>query len=190
MASENKDISFRLRKDFEIDGVKLINFVNLSEDEKRMVLKWRNSRRVRKWMFNSEPISESEHFSFIERLKMDNRNFYWVAEIDGTPTGVVYFQKVDVINKSSYLGIYSVRKGNGKLMLGNLMRLWFDVLKMCFLKCEVLEGNERAFRLYKDLGFEVDNSSAHTIIREGETVKVISLKVERHNYEVHYAKAY
>ena len=38
------------------ENIQLINFIELSEEEKEMVLKWRNDSEIRKWMYNQEEI--------------------------------------------------------------------------------------------------------------------------------------
>ena len=36
-----------------IENIKLKNFIDFSNDEKLMVLSWRNDESIRKWMYNS-----------------------------------------------------------------------------------------------------------------------------------------
>ncbi len=171
------NLSNTLRRNIDFGKIKFVNFINLSDDEKELICNWRNSDEIRKWMFTGHIISKEDHLNFIENLRKDDANFYWLVKVDNTSVGVTYFQKVDVNNKSSYFGIYSVKKGCGKLMLHHLMRLWFDILQMLTLKCELIEGNERAFRLYKDVGFNEDAS--RFIQKEGSMVKVISMTAVR-----------
>ncbi len=172
-----KDISAWLRRDFEIGGVKLINFITLCEDEKRMVLKWRNSWRVRKWMFNGEPITENEHFSFIERLKKDNRNFYWMAEINAEPSGVVSFQGMDRRKKVSYVGIYSVKKGSGRFIMQSLLDLWNDIKSIKTLQVELMSTNRRAHEFFKSLGFQ--EVGEVRFIGHDNSRKVISMSLKK-----------
>ena len=171
--------AFSLKRDFEFENLKFINFINLSPEEKRTVLNWRNSDDIRRWMFTDRIISEEEHLGFIEGLKRDENNFYWMALVDDAPSGVVDVQKADFENRSGRLGIYSVRKGSGKSMLWGLMHLWFDIMDMRTLKCELMEGNERAYKLYTDFGFAEDKIHKRYIEKNGVRVRIISMTTDR-----------
>jgi len=78
-----------LRKDIDFGDVKFVNLINLTDEEKEMVRSWRNSEEIRKWMFTDHIISKGEHFHFIEGLKKDIRNLYWIVEKDALPIGVL-----------------------------------------------------------------------------------------------------
>ncbi len=47
---------------------KNINFINLNEDEIRLVLSWRNNPTIKKWMYTKEDISLEDHLNFIKSL--------------------------------------------------------------------------------------------------------------------------
>lgn len=67
------------QKIYESHGYKFKNFVCLTDEEKRMVLDWRNSPNVRKWMYNSEPIELKDHMRFIDSLINKNDRYYWLV---------------------------------------------------------------------------------------------------------------
>ncbi|MDW8463861.1 MAG: formyltransferase family protein [Geminocystis sp.] len=60
-----------LRKNIRLGDVLLKNFINLTQEEKEMVRRWRNHPEVRKWMYTDHEISRGEHEEFIERLKRE-----------------------------------------------------------------------------------------------------------------------
>lgn len=160
------------RKDLDFGDVKFISFLNLTAREKEMVRNWRNSNEIREWMFTDHVISKEEHLRFIENLNKDNGNFYWMVKVNDKAAGVGSFQKVDIKDRSGYLGIYSVVRGAGRALIRHLLHIWFDVMKMHILKCELIEGNERACSLYKDFGFKQENE-VRFIQKKGTTRKVI-----------------
>src|SRR3990167_2430885 len=71
-------ITINLRRDFKFGDILLINFMNLGDKEKEIVRGWRNNVDIRKWMYSDHIISEEEHTRFIEELKIDNKNSYWL----------------------------------------------------------------------------------------------------------------
>ena len=68
--------------------VKFKNFINLTEEEKLLVLEWHNSDRVRLKMTNQDIIPLENHLRFIESLKTRTNCKYWLFMIDDVPVGV------------------------------------------------------------------------------------------------------
>ena len=50
-------------------GTTLLNFINLSLDERKMILEWRNSPNIKKYMYTQDNISLENHLKFINTLK-------------------------------------------------------------------------------------------------------------------------
>ena len=64
---------------------KIKNFLDLSLEEHKTILNWRNNKSISKWMIKKQ-ISLKEHLSFIENLKNSNKRYFLLEDI-----GVVYF---------------------------------------------------------------------------------------------------
>lgn len=92
---------------FESNGYKFKNFVTLSQEEKLMILEWRNNESIRKVMINKDIIDEYNHFKFIDSLKDRNDCYYWlVVNKKGESVGVVDILHVDKKNDIGELGYY------------------------------------------------------------------------------------
>ncbi len=150
---DSEGIARSLRRDISFGNVLFRNFVNLSEEEKEKVRRWRNSDEIRRWMFSEHLVSREEHLKFIEALGVRCADFHWMVFVDGVPVGVVNFQRIDIAERSGHFGIYSIRKGSGGPMLEKLLHLWFDVLHMRILNCELKRDNAAAHKLYRRFGF-------------------------------------
>lgn len=168
------------KKNISYDDATLINFVNLTAVEKEMVRTWRNHENVRKWSYQDQIISMEEHVGFIEKLKADNRNFYWLVRNKREEyIGVISLIKVDFKNKNAYLGIYSNPdlSGNGKLLMECLKRLAFETANLHTLKLEVIEGNERAINFYKKAGFREEGKLKELVFKNGKWKDVIVMGI-------------
>lgn len=172
-----------LRKNICLGELELINFINLTDEEKEIVRKWRNRENVRKWMYTDRIISQEEHSKFIETLKKDKKNCYWFLKDKkkGDYVGVIYLNKVDFKNKNAYLGIYSNPekkiKGAGTLLLGMLKNIAFKIAKLHTLKLEVIENNEQAIKFYKKLGFVNEGRLKEYVFKDGEWHDVIVMGI-------------
>jgi UDP-4-amino-4,6-dideoxy-N-acetyl-beta-L-altrosamine N-acetyltransferase len=186
MLKDEEDILAYLHRNLEISGMTLLNFTNLSKEEKEMILRWRNSEEVRRWMFTDHIISLKEHLDFIDSLKNDNRNFYFLVKRVSEYLGVVYLIRVDLRNRNAYLGIYANPEkkiaGLGSILGEVLLKLTFDVAKLHTLKLEVFEDNERAIALYRKLGFVEEGRLREFIFRDGKWKDVIVMGITEDEY--------
>ena len=173
-----------LRKNLHIDDLVLINFINMNEKEARMVLRWRNSPQIRKWMYDSHKISWDEHSKFIESLKHQNQKFYYLVKRKNEYLGVINLVKVDWKNKNAYLGIYVAPEkiGMGRRLGRVLLKLAFEFFHLHTLKLEVIKDNFRAITFYKKLGFKKEGELKEFVIRNGRWKNVIVMGMTENEY--------
>ena len=158
-----------LRKDFQFNGNVLINFVNLTDREKEMVRVWRNDESIRRWMYTRHVIDKKEHSDFIERLRSEDRNFYWLLkDRQSEYIGVIDLKKENKADRQAYLGIYKrpdcKMLGAGDVLMKNLKMLAFDIADLQVLKLEVSDDNERAIKFYKRMGFQEEGRRNEFIV--------------------------
>ncbi|MHB0994701.1 MAG: UDP-4-amino-4,6-dideoxy-N-acetyl-beta-L-altrosamine N-acetyltransferase [Sulfurovum sp.] len=132
----------------------LINFTDLSVEEKKMVLEWRNHPDTRKWMYTQDEISLENHLNFIESLKIREDKLYFIVKKDDNYIGVVDFYNFQ--NDSCEFGLYSNpnKLGVGKIMMNEIINYAFDRLNAKLLIAEVYINNEKAINLYKKFNFQ------------------------------------
>lgn len=136
-----------------LKDIELINFTDLNREEKKMVLLWRNTPNIKKWMFTSDDISMNNHFNFIESLNNQEEKLYFLVKNSNEYIGVINF--TDITSDSSEIGIYSnpSLRGVGNILLQSIMSYAFNNLKVQKLIAEVFSQNEKALNLYKKYGF-------------------------------------
>ena len=135
--------------------IKLINFIDLSQDEKKMILEWRNRLDIQKWMYTQNDISLEGHLDFIDSLKTIKDKLYFLVKKDDIYIGVIDFTQIKP-NESLHMSIYTNPdlKGYGKILLETIIYFSFEILKVEKIFSEVYFENERAFSLYKIYGFK------------------------------------
>ena len=80
--------------------IKLINFIDLTIDEKKMILEWRNNLKIKKWMHSKDNISLESHLNFIQTLKNSPLKNYFLVKSEHEYIGVVSLN-------GEFLGIYA-----------------------------------------------------------------------------------
>ena len=68
-----------ITKTIKIDDYLIINYTELSLDQKKALLEIRNSESIRKWMIDNSIISLDQHLSFIGNLEKSSTNYYYAV---------------------------------------------------------------------------------------------------------------
>jgi len=160
-----------LHDNFRYKRFGIINFVNLSGIDIDMIRVWRNNPEIRKWMFNKNIISKQEHISFIDKLKRDKNNIYWlIKDKFDRPLGVISLKDINYKKSQAYIGIYkSPLKykylfGLGRKLLDLLIYIASKKLGLKILLAQVYGDNIKAVNLYKKAGFKVANMRKNIVI--------------------------
>ena len=90
-----------------MDDIILKNFTVLTKDELELVLKWRNSERVRMMMVNKEEIPLAEHLAYAARLRdLPDRRYYLVC-IGDRPCAVIDYTEMEPGVPTCNTGLYA-----------------------------------------------------------------------------------
>ena len=152
----NKQVEYLTNK----EGIELINFTEMAMKEKEMVLEWRNTLSIRKWMFNQEEIKLEQHLNYIESLRKENKKLYFLVRRHGIDIGVIDFTEINNTEKTASLGIYANPsiKGVGSTLLETIINYAFIKLHVLRLISEAFDNNLPAIKLYKKFMFRIINS--------------------------------
>ena len=149
------DLSLKIDNDLDVE---LCNYINLKEDEKRLVLEMRNHSGVRVWMTNKEIITIKEHYKFLENLEDDKTKQYFLVKKKDIIVGSISFVNLDY-GESTDFGIfvnpYIDYQGAGRLLESSAANYAFKVLNVKKIFLEVFEDNVRALDFYKRAGFKI-----------------------------------
>lgn len=106
--------------DFKTENFDFLNYVNLTEEQSRIIWEGRNHPEVRKWMTNNTPFSFKEHNDFITKLKVSQDKIFWAVLFQNEIIGSVCLNPYDNSCKEGELGkyLFYAYMGNG---LGSAM---------------------------------------------------------------------
>ena len=128
------------------------NFTLLNKEENIEILNIRNDEKIAKFMKNTN-IELDEHLNFIDKLKQDDGKKYFLVFKDDEPIGVIDFINID--KNSCEFGLYSIKKGVGDLLMQEIKKYAFKILKVKNLKACVFKINQKALNLYLKHDFKI-----------------------------------
>lgn len=132
---------------------------NINSKELELMLSWRNSPSIRNNMYTRHEISKQEHFTWWEKIQESNTDKYFMYEQNNKPSGIVSFNKIDLINENSLWAFYAAPdapRGTGSRMEYLALECAFNSLGLHKLCCEVLAFNLPVIKLHKKFGFIIE----------------------------------
>ncbi|MDD5286883.1 MAG: UDP-4-amino-4,6-dideoxy-N-acetyl-beta-L-altrosamine N-acetyltransferase [Desulfuromonadaceae bacterium] len=151
------------RDDFELRPI--------MESDLEMVLSWRNSERVRSYMYTDHLISLQEHRAWFERVSKEAFPTVLIFEYMGRPVGLKSFTQIDTRNNRCHWGFYlgdtELPRGSGSVM--GLMALEFIFEEHGFHKvcAEAFAFNEGSIKYHERLGFVKEGCFARHVLKNG-----------------------
>ena len=149
------------------------NFIMMNDEEKRMVLKWRNDDSVRRWMYSAKQATEEEHFNYIKTLEGKDDRWYWIVFKKDLPVGVLVLALHDREKGIYEHGIYMNPDlyGGGFGLFKEINIFLFCILCIKKLCGSVQSDNKDAF--YLDLFFGMNFTGKIIIPQEGVDVEYL-----------------
>ncbi len=123
------------------------DFIHLNDYEIKLVWQWRNDKKISQFM-KTKYIDFQEHLNFIIALKKDRTKKYFLVLKDDETIGVIYF--INITQNSCEFGLYAKPnlKGVGQILMQEIKKYAFEILKIKELKACVFKQNKRALSLY------------------------------------------
>ncbi|EAI3898579.1 UDP-4-amino-4,6-dideoxy-N-acetyl-beta-L-altrosamine N-acetyltransferase [Campylobacter coli] len=130
------------------------DFIHLNDYEIKLVWQWRNDKKISQFM-KTKYIDFQEHLNFIIALKKDQTKKYFLVLKDDEVIGVIYF--INITQDSCEFGLYAKPnlKGVGQILMQEIKKYAFEILKIKELKACVFKQNKKALDLYLKSGFFV-----------------------------------
>lgn len=172
------------RGGYNSHGFEFKDFITLTSEEKKMVLEWRNTESVRKWMYNKDVISLENHLGFIESLKNREDRYYWlVTSPKGNYIGVLNVTEVNREKDQAEMGLYLNPQSNefGFDFVRECFYFFFNTLQCKHLYCAVDSKNMDAYSIDSFLGCEFDEKKY-----DGETCYLVSNNLTRDRMNERY----
>jgi len=164
----------------------------LKEDDLEIVLKWRNSDRIKANMYSDHTITLSEHIEWFKRIKNSEKDKYLIFEYEKKPIGLLYFNNIDLKNKTCYWGMYIgenyVPVKSGIVLEYFAMEYAFDKLGMRKLCGEIFAFNDRVIKLHKMFGFSIEGILKKHVIKNKKYEDIVLVAMFREHWEERYKK--
>jgi len=162
---------------------------DVQPQDKQMLLEWRNSPEVARYMYTDHVITQEEHDRWFENAMKDPSRRYWIIVCDGKDVGLANICDLDWHNKRCNWGFYiaesSARgRGIGSFVEYTIIRYVFEELRLNKLCGDLLSFNEAVINMHKNFGFKQEGILRQHIIKNGIPYDVVCIGLLREEWEV------
>ena len=153
----------------------------LKENDLPIVLEWRNSEKVRPYMFSDHLITEKEHQEWFANIKNSKITKYYIFEVNGEPAGLSSFINIDETNRTCewgfYIGLQDSKPGLGTILAKTSINHAFKKLKVKVIFGRVLVFNKPSCALFEKMGFRKESLLKEHVIKNGIPHDVVIYKL-------------
>lgn len=159
------------------------------ESDLPMVLEWRNSDEVRKYMYRNHIISTDEHVKwFRENDYKEEIQLYIYEDEKSIPAGFISFSKINLAQRSAFWGFYKspkAGKGTGKNLGIEALNHFFLNQAMLSLTGEALITNSASIQFHQKLGFKKVTASPQKRYIGSDYVDIFEFNLNSKTWENH-----
>lgn len=157
----------------------------LRPEDSPLLFTWINDRALVELSAPFRPITRAEHDAWFEQIRHQEAVRIFGIREDGRLVGSCQLHSVHPVHRSAELqiriGADDARgRGVGKKALSQLLAYGFDELDLHRIYLHVFATNERAIRLYEQLGFRREGVLCEAASIDGAWVDVLLMAVLRH----------
>lgn len=168
--------------------VKDINLTPVQDSHLELIMNWRNSEEVAKYMYTEDKITLDKQKIWWDRTKNSTSSKYWMIEFEGKLLGVANLADIKQTHKSClwafYLGDNSVRgQGIGSKVEYNVLKHVFEEMNFNKLCCEVLVENDKVIKMHEGFGFKREAHFRDHIFKNEKFHDVVGLSMLKSEWE-------
>jgi UDP-4-amino-4,6-dideoxy-N-acetyl-beta-L-altrosamine N-acetyltransferase len=147
------------------------NLRPITASDLELVLSWRNSERVRSYMYTDHLITPQEHQAWFERVSQESFPSVLIFEYEGQPAGLKSFSQIDRKNNRCHWGFYlgdtELPKGCGTVMGFLALEYIFETHGFHKVCAEAFAFNEGSIKYHERLGFVKEGCFAKHVLKNG-----------------------
>ncbi len=170
-----------------------ISFREVETDDARMILDWRVSPQVSKYMITDIPYDIEMQRKWIESIYTRSDYYTWVVLYDNVPIGCINIQDFDFANSQTSWGFYkgaSGFPGVGSMILPFLYNWLFLVVGIQNISTMVFYENVKAMNLYLKYGHTLIPEKDRIIHKYGREMLLATLSLSQQTWDREkYAKS-
>jgi UDP-4-amino-4,6-dideoxy-N-acetyl-beta-L-altrosamine N-acetyltransferase len=149
----------------------------IQETDLGIMLEWRNSERIRAYMYTDHVITPQEHGQWFQKLQESQSEKCLMFLREYEPTGIVRITQIDSNSRKCYWGFYTgdvnAPKGSGLVMGYLALEYIFSKLAMRKVCGEAFAFNEASLGYHRKLGFVDEGRFVKHVLKKDQYEDIV-----------------
>lgn len=160
----------------------------LDDQDKDLILRWRNSESIRHYMYDTRIITPEMHDEWFRRELKNEKSRHFMFKEKGRSVGFVSFTDINARDRRCAWAYNlsderdSLQKGLGAVMEYFAIEHVFEKMPIEKLCCEVLDFNTAVVRLHQRFGFIKEGFLQKHIYRDDGVFGVVVMALFREDW--------
>ena len=169
--------------------IALIHFERLSKDHLELVLKWRTSENITKYMSTDIDYDLEKQLSWFNSINKCETSEYFIIKYKNSPIGLNSIN--DICNRHKHcLGGYYIGDSRFQAKLGGIIPIFtlnyiFEVKKLNKSIANIFTENSKVIEIYKRLGYREVGVFKNHIMKKDKTFDMTFLEFLKSDWETH-----
>jgi RimJ/RimL family protein N-acetyltransferase len=168
----------------------------IREEDLKMLMHWRMMPEITEYMNTNPTLTLEGQKKWYEKIKQnyvkdlndEDKEFYWILEVDDIPVGFVSFVNWNRSHSIIHTGVYIAVKEKRSIKLVfdlqlSMYEFAFEILKVNKVSMEILGNNINLIKLNERLGAHIDGVMRQEICKEGIYYDLYLLSVLSQEWE-------
>ena len=158
----------------------MIRFNRLRKEDLEVVLKWRTTKDVTRYMFGDVDYNMKKQKQWFDKISTDSAYRYWMIYYEDIPVGLINLAAVDKINLRCNAGYYigDMRyRQLGAMIPPYLYNYVFRKMKFKKIYGEVMAENKKVLEMHKIHGFRFVGTYKDHIFKYGKFHDVVLIEL-------------
>jgi UDP-4-amino-4,6-dideoxy-N-acetyl-beta-L-altrosamine N-acetyltransferase len=159
----------------------------MAEQDRDMALEWRNSEKIRPFMYADHRIQKEEHDRWFSNALQKPNGKFLILDYHDQPIGFASFPNIDFKNGKClwtyYLGTAPVPMGAGAALEFFALDFIFGEVGLRKLCCEAFAFNASVIKQHKKFGFQQEGYYVRHIAKNGKFEDVVALALFKEDWK-------
>jgi UDP-4-amino-4,6-dideoxy-N-acetyl-beta-L-altrosamine N-acetyltransferase len=164
----------------------MFTFREIQEADAKMILCWRTSPRVSKYMKTQVANDLKEQEQWIRTSRYQTNFYHWLIIFQGQPIGYLSLSDYCPISRTTSWGFYigeEEHKGLGGLVPPFFYNFCFTELGIKQINAEMLYFNTSVIELHRLHGYDFTPKRDRVIINNGKKILLVSMSLQKAHFE-------
>ena len=160
----------------------VINFREITMDDAKLILDWRTSSRITRFMGSDLEYNLENQRKWISKIGYRDDYYPWIITMSERPIGLLYVENLSIQKKETHWGFYIGEEdalGFGGFVPSYFYNFAFDMLEVDTINAEVFYNNLSVIELHLKQGYKFVPERDRVINKSDKSILLVAMSLNK-----------